>query len=149
MIHIVIPPLRERPGDVVVLARALWRVAASGVGSSARLTPSLLDVLAAYAWPGNVRELRNLVERLFYLHGEDRIEAVHVAAQFTPLPTSPAAMPLSLPLAEATDDFQREFIKRQILAAGGNMTVAAQRLGLHRSNFYRKLKQLGLEDQVQ
>ena len=145
-----LPPLRQRGGDVLLLAdHFLGQFSRQAGRPIPAWTEEARACLLEHTWPGNVRELRNLIERLFYLHGEERIEASHVAAQLTPLPATQAAISLSLPLAMATDEFQRDYIKRQIAAADGNMTVAAQRLGLHRSNFYRKLKQLGLDEQGQ
>ena len=98
-----------------------------------------------HPWPGNIRELRNLMERLAYLSTEDRIEAEDLAFILSPRGQTPLVADLSQPLAEATDRFQIEYIRRQIEQSGGNMSLAATRLGLHRSNLYRKMRQLGME----
>jgi len=70
-----------------------------------------------------------------------------VRPPFIMSPATPAAgaMSLDLPLADATQQFQSEYIKQHVQRARGNMTAAAEKLGLHRSNLYRKLRQLGME----
>src|SRR5207248_2781972 len=98
-------------------------------------------------WPGNIRELRNLMERLAYLSpdDQDKIDAADLAFVMSPDAAATGPLSLDLELADATREFQREYIKRHIDRARGNMTAAAEQLGLHRSNLYRKLRQLGLE----
>ena len=97
-----------------------------------------------HLWPGNVRELRNLMERLAYLLPGDTIEADDLAFILSPAGQSPAFVAPDLPLSEATDRFQIEYIKKAIERAKENMSLAAERLGLHRSNLYRKMRQLGM-----
>jgi len=65
-----------------------------------------------------------------------------------PSPRDTLAVEANLPLAEATARFQTAYIRRCIERVGGNMTLAAQQLGLHRSNLYRKMRQLGMLDQL-
>ena len=112
-----------------------------------KLTAAARKRLVAHAWPGNVRELRNLMERLAYLAPEeqDKIDAPDLAFIMSPDAAAAGPLSLDLPLTEATHAFQIEYIKRHIDRARGNMTAAAEKLGLHRSNLYRKMRQLGLE----
>ena len=140
VIHIVIPPLRERPGDVVVLARALWRVAASGVGSSARLTPSLLDVLAAYAWPGNVRELQNVLAAV----AVTAPRRGRVGPEWLPPLVRQSEAPALPTLSVARETFEREFVRDAVARAGGNHTKAARQMGLSRQGLLKMLLRLGL-----
>lgn len=100
--------------------------------------------LLEHPWPGNIRELRNLMERLAYMSVEDRIEADSLAFILSPRGQTPPAADFSRSLADATDYFQAEYIRHQIEGSGGNMSLAADRLGLHRSNLYRKMRQLGM-----
>ncbi len=102
------------------------------------------ETLEQHTWPGNIRELRNLMERLAYLLPGDTIEAEDVAFILSPGGQSPAFVAPDLPLADATDLFQVEYIRKAIERAKTNMSLAAQRLGLHRSNLYRKMRQLGM-----
>jgi Nif-specific regulatory protein len=74
----------------------------------------------------------------------DTIEAADLAFILSPVGQSPALVAPDLPLAEATDQFQIQYIKKAIERAKQNMSLAAERLGLHRSNLYRKMRQLGM-----
>ena len=91
-----------------------------------------------------LREARNLMERLAYLSAGDTIELADLSFILAPgadVPTVDA----NLPLSEATDRFQIEHIRRAIERSRGNMSDAARNLALHRSNLYRKMRQLGME----
>ena len=140
-----IPPLRERVGDVMLLAEHfLSDFSAKARRKMAQFSPAACKRLEAHPWPGNVRELRNLMERLAYLSTEDCIEAEDLAFILSPRGDTPLVADLDQPLTEATVQFQVEYIKRAIDQAKGNMSQAASRLGLHRSNLYRKMRQLGM-----
>jgi two-component system response regulator FlrC len=143
-----LPPLRERPGDILLLAeallddlgRALGRPAA-GIAQDARR--ALLD----YHWPGNVRELRNLLERAAILADGGLIVAEHLA--FRPLPpTTPAmraaAMPPDEPAPGDLIAVERSLIERAMAEARFNKSRAARQLGLTRAQLYAKLKRHGL-----
>ena len=142
-----LPPLRERGEDAALLAEHFLKIfSRQARREPPRLTDSARRRLLDHSWPGNVRELKNLVERLVFLCPEDQIDGEQLSAQISPLSAASAdQIPLSLPLAEATDRFQTEYIKKQIAAARDNMTLAAERLGLHRSNLYRKMRQLEMD----
>ena len=145
VVTLELPPLVERGEDVLLLAehflndfchRAHRKLLTLSAGARRRLEQHL--------WPGNVRELRNLMERLAYLLPGDTIEAEDLAFILSPAGQSPAFVAPDLPLSEATDRFQIEYIKKAIERAKENMSLAAERLGLHRSNLYRKMRQLGM-----
>ncbi|MFO0905460.1 MAG: sigma-54-dependent Fis family transcriptional regulator [Pirellulales bacterium] len=153
VVSLLLPPLRERGDDVLLLAHEFL----ADFSRKARRDPPALSasaerVLREHPWPGNVRELRNAMERLAFLGPEDRVDGDALAAHLSPLTRPLAADSTGLaaciqshePLADATLEFQRQYIRQQIDACGGNMTKAAARLGLDRPNLYRKLKQLGL-----
>jgi Nif-specific regulatory protein len=141
-----LPPLRQRGNDIVLLAEHFLndfcRRARRKIPS---LTAAARKRLMEHPWPGNVRELRNLMERLAYLSTEDRLEAEDLAFILSPRGQASPAVDLTRPLTEATDRFQIEYIRSHIEQSGGNMSLAATRLGLHRSNLYRKMRQLGME----
>jgi Nif-specific regulatory protein len=138
--------LRQRGNDIVLLAEHFLndfcRRARRKIPS---LTAAARKRLMEHPWPGNVRELRNLMERLAYLSTEDRIEAEDLAFILSPRGHASSSVDLTRPLTEATDRFQIEYIRSHIEQSGGNMSLAATRLGLHRSNLYRKMRQLGME----
>ena len=85
------------------------------------------------------------MERLAYLSAAERIDAGDLAFILAPRGQATPAVDLSQPLAEATTEFQREYVRRHVEQCGGNMSLAAGRMGLHRSNLYRKMRQLGME----
>jgi Nif-specific regulatory protein len=91
-----------------------------------------------------VRELRNLMERLAYLSTEDRIEADELAFILSPRGGTAPMTAVDRTLAEATHQFQVDYIRRAIEQAKGNMSEAASLMGLHRSNLYRKMRQLDM-----
>jgi Nif-specific regulatory protein len=138
--------LRSRGEDILLLAdhflgdfcrRARRKVPA--------ISPTARKRLLEHSWPGNIRELRNLMERLAYLSTEDRIDVEDLAFILSPRGQTPLLSDDRQPLTEATDQFQIEYIRRVIEQCRGNMSHAASRLGLHRSNLYRKMRQLGME----
>ncbi len=140
-----LPPLRERGQDVLLLAEHfLHEFSAKARRKPPRLTAAAGRRLVGHTWPGNIRELRNLMERLAYLLQGDKVEAEDVSFVVAPDPASTAVFALDQPLNAATRRFQAEYITRQVAAAAGNMSAAAERLGLHRSNLYRKMRQLGM-----
>ena len=88
--------------------------------------------------------LRNLMERIAYLAQGDQIDAEDLAFILAPGGETSPTLPLDFTLAAATGHFQAEYIKKHIESSGGNVSQAARRLGLHRSNLYRKMRQLGM-----
>ncbi len=140
-----LPPLRERGDDVLMLAEHfLADFCRKAHRKPLKFSAAARSRLEAHSWPGNIRELRNLMERLAYLSAGDRIEVEDLAFILSPGGESPALLATHLPLAQATDKFQIEYIKKNIDRAKGNMSEAAKRMGLHRSNLYRKMRQLGM-----
>jgi DNA-binding NtrC family response regulator len=146
VVTVDLPPLRSRGDDILLLAEQfLSDFCRRARRKTPQLTPVARKRLMEHPWPGNVRELRNLMERLAYLSAEDRVEAEDLAFILSPRGQTPLLSDFNQPLAEATDRFQTEYIRQQIQQTGGNMSLAAERLGLHRSNLYRKMRQLGME----
>lgn len=142
-----LPPLRDRPEDILPLAEFfLRRFAQQAKRPHLQLSAEARRRLQAHAWPGNIRELRNLMERMAFLTAGDRIEAQDLAFILSPDAASLGRPALDAGLEEATREFQRDFIRRCIRQAAENMTLAAEILGLHRSNLYRKMKQLEMKE---
>ena len=138
-----VPPLRERREDIPLLADHFLREFTTAYGRKPKeLTPDAYRVLTDYHWPGNVRELRNLIERIVILNPQVRIDARHI----------PLAAPRRQPpnsarfgsLQEVREAAEREYILRKLEETGGNITRAAEILGLERSNLYRKMRTLGI-----
>ena len=139
-----LPPLRERPEDLLPLARA-FAAELAGPEVPLVLAPGAEEALRAWPWPGNVRELRNFIERLNLLRGEGPLT---VTPESLAGPTSPPAAPQGLALGqksyrEHVDDFERTLIKAA-LEEGGSIAGAARLLQVDRGNLYRRIKALGL-----
>ncbi|MCL6506905.1 MAG: sigma-54 dependent transcriptional regulator [Bryobacteraceae bacterium] len=137
VVRILLPPLRERRGDVPLLAHYFVKKYNQRYNQSARLTESGLRALEEYTWPGNVRQLQHLMERLTILAPEGRIDqrAVREAIEQTQPREHPGET-----LAEA----EMEQIRKVLRATGGNKSRAARILGIERKTLYRKLERMGL-----
>jgi DNA-binding NtrC family response regulator len=132
-----IPPLRERAGDVPVLAQHFLKVYNGRYSLTSKLTDSGMKELQNFTWPGNVRQLQHLMERLTILAPQGRIDtdAVREAIAATePRENS----------SETLADAESEQIRRVMAAANGNKSRAARILGIERKTLYRKLERLGL-----
>jgi len=146
VVPIFVPPLRDRDSDVPVLAEHFMAEFAREYGRR----PKKLDAgaatgLRAYRWPGNVRELRNVIERLMIMVPGDTITAADLGfldVSLSAAPEAPGAPPV--PLHEARDRFEREYILRALAAQNGNISRTADVLGVERSNLYRKMRAFGI-----
>jgi two-component system response regulator FlrC len=141
---IALPPLRDRPGDILPLAEHLLARAARQLGRPGlALAASAREALAAYAWPGNVRELANVLERGAILAEGRELAAEHLRLGLgvTPAPVAPADTVFEGTLA----DIEREAIRRALAATGGHRKKAAARLGIGLRTLYEKLRDYKLE----
>jgi transcriptional regulator of acetoin/glycerol metabolism len=147
-----IPSLRERPGDVALLASHYLRHFRQQRGEiDEPLSPEVIECLTAYHWPGNIRELRNVIEAAVLLsNGEplrlDVLPPELLAGVSARRPTDDAA---GVPAADSSrastlDEAEREAIRRAIVAEQGNLTRAAKRLAIAKSTLYLKMQALGL-----
>jgi two-component system nitrogen regulation response regulator NtrX len=145
VIPFYVPPLRERREDIPLLADYFLREFTSAYGRKPKeLSPEAARMLQEYAWPGNVRELRNLMERIVIMNPQTRIEARHLPLGAARRPAS-AAPPAGLAsLQEVRQAAERDYIVAKLEETGGNVTRAAELLGLERSHLYRKMKALGI-----
>ena len=142
VVPIELPSLRDRGDDILLLAdHFLHEFCAKARRKPPTISAAAQKRLLNHGWPGNIRELRNMMERLAYLTDGEKIDATDL--DFVNSPASgDSTVPMDLPLTEATKKFQIDYIRRHIERAKGNMTDAASKMGLHRSNLYRKMKQL-------
>jgi two-component system response regulator HydG len=147
VLHVALPPLRSRGGDVIALAQHfLVQFARQSERPVLGISEAAARRLAAYPWPGNVRELRNSIERAVALTRFDHIAADDLPDRiknFEPRHVLVAGDDLEemAPLEEV----ERRYILRVLQAAGGNKSLAAQRLGVSRRTLYRKLGEYGVE----
>ncbi len=146
VVTLELPPLRSRGDDIIMLSEHfLGDFCRRARRKMPEISAAAKKRLMEHHWPGNVRELRNLMERLAYLTTGDRIEAEDLAFILSPRSRATTIDDLGQNLSDATGRFQIEYIRRTIEQLGGNMSRAAERLGLHRSNLYRKMRQLGMD----
>ncbi len=138
-VEVRLPPLRERPEDIPLLAaHFLARHAAKYRKPVTGFEASALNVLQTYAWPGNVRELDHVVERAVLLSRGTRVQPADLSCRPAP-GTGPAPDDLSL------EDLERLFIRKALDRHGGNVLRTARALGLSRSALYRRLQKHGLD----
>jgi DNA-binding NtrC family response regulator len=145
VIPLIVPPLRERPDDIVPLCRHFLEMHGKKQGREALvLDPDALEVALAHSWPGNVRELENVIERVVTLcpspvvSGDEFRRILDLGRQ-----PGQRATPAGRPGA-TVESAEREAIIRALQAAAGNQTKAAEALGIARNTLWRKLKKLGI-----
>jgi len=145
VMRIEVPPLRDRREDVERLLRhAGERVASRLDRPPLRFARSALEVLGGYAFPGNVRELENEVERLYAtLEPGEQAEARHLSPRIRE--SDPAAL---ASYGDALRAFKVQLVARALRDAGGSHAEAARRLGVHRSNLARMVRELGLRERA-
>ena len=141
--EIVLTSLASRPEDIIPLAKHfLDQVAGT---RKLNLSEGAQRELQSYHWPGEVSELKYVIEQLARSADQSQITADKVRA-YCRVADATQVDSADLPLSDATIEFQRAFIRQAIAEAEGNMTEAARRLGLHRTNFYRKMNQLQMTE---
>ncbi|WP_270936579.1 nitrogen assimilation response regulator NtrX [Falsiroseomonas oryzae] len=153
VVPLKIPPLRERREDIPALARHFMAKSVETSGMPPRdLTEDALAAMQAYDWPGNVRELRNLIDWLLIMAPGDAREPIRPdmlppqvgAAAPAVLKLDRSSEIMTLPLREARELFERQYLEAQLLRFGGNISRTAAFVGMERSALHRKLKFLGV-----
>jgi two-component system, NtrC family, nitrogen regulation response regulator NtrX len=154
VVPIRVPPLAERREDIADLVYYFMDQISQSSGLSKRIIgDDALAVLQSHDWPGNVRQLRNNVERLMILASGDA-DSVVTASMLPPdvgsmVPNMPNGNGgehlMGLPLREAREVFEREYLVAQISRFGGNISRTAEFVGMERSALHRKLKALGID----
>ena len=151
VVPVRMPALSERRDDIpLLIGYFMKRLSATSGLAMREIGDDAMAVLQSHSWPGNVRQLRNLVERLLILATEDAVQAI--SAEMLPPdlggdgPWSNGGreMVISLPLREAREIFEREYLLAQINRFGGNISRTATFIGMERSALHRKLKSLGV-----
>jgi transcriptional regulator with PAS, ATPase and Fis domain len=145
---VMIPPLRQRPEDVVALADRFLREFSKKLGREAQeLTPEALQMLRAYDWPGNVRELRNVIERAVILCETGQISPAYLPQEITRASGAPAdALDAGLWTGEPEplEVIEKRYIGRVLQFCDGNRSQAAQLLEIARSTLINKIKKYEL-----
>jgi len=145
-----IPALREHADDVHELLNFYIDYLVTHERLSYRhFSVAAQNRLRNYEWPGNIRELRNLVQRLLILGSGEEIEAAEIEQAVSAQPTAAReqgpAMPYDLPLREAREQFEKNYLMHQLVEVGGSVGKLAKRVGMERTHLYRKLRALGID----
>lgn len=153
VVPLAIPALRERREDIPPLAEHFFTRFSAGQGvPPPTIGEEAMAALQAYSWPGNVRQLRNVVERTVIMTPREnlaRIEADMLPPEILDSNVqadSRISAMMSVPLREARENFEREYLKVQISRFSGNISKTASYIGMERSALHRKLKLLGMSD---
>jgi DNA-binding NtrC family response regulator len=147
ILHLHLPPLRERPEDIAPLWAHFTRLHG---GEDVQTTPALLAALESRPWPGNIRELRNLNQRLVVLRTSARLDVADLARADAAGQGPTAAPPGGLALGALGDghlslpDLEREMVRQALARCGGNKSKAAKSLGIPRHVLIYRLKKFGL-----
>jgi two-component system, NtrC family, nitrogen regulation response regulator NtrX len=153
VVPIRVPPLAERREDVPELVEHFMDQISQATGlPKRRIGTDAMAVLQTHDWPGNVRQLRNNVERLMILAGGDADAVItadmlpqDVGAMVPAMPKGGGEQLMGMPLREAREAFEREYLRAQISRFGGNISRTAEFVGMERSALHRKLKALGMD----
>ncbi len=151
VVPVQVPPLREHLEDISALIEYFSEAISGQTGIPVKtFSEKAIGAMKAYGWPGNVRQLRNVVEWVMIMNSnsaEDVIETDHLPPEINPT-NSPAGNSelninfMDLPLREAREMFERDYLLSQVKRFGGNISKTAEFIGMERSAFHRKLKSL-------
>jgi DNA-binding NtrC family response regulator len=153
VVEIVLPPLRQRPEDIPLLAeRFLDQIAERLTRERKRMSEEAVARLMRHPWPGNVRELRNAVEQATVLSSGARIEAEDLRLDILPSGAPPAdfvdtSAPFRDAKQHAIEDFERSYLLRALREHGGNISRTAEAIGMVRQSLQQKIRELGLRDE--
>lgn len=141
VVSLELPPLRDRPDDIPVLAESFLRSATERMGlPPIPPTPELVSALVGRAWPGNVRELANEIDSLVALSDQGELDLSTLGGSSGVTKSAPA----SGTLKERMDAYERQLLEEALAAADGNRTEAARALGIGRATLHDKLRKHGL-----
>jgi two-component system NtrC family response regulator len=140
VVQIMLPPLRERRGDIPLLAQSfLLQFAAQSGRTDLAFAPEAVRALVHHGWPGNVRELQNRVRRAVIMSGGKRLSAQDLELDH------PTAPPLGVSLREARESLEREMIRKALKKHSGKITAAAVELSISRPTLYELMDKLGIQ----
>ncbi|WP_370319162.1 sigma-54-dependent transcriptional regulator [Oricola sp.] len=153
VVPIEVPPLADRREDIPMLVQTFMKQISEHTGIRPKfIGDDAMAVLQAHDWPGNIRQLRNNIERLMILTRDEPDDTVigveklpsEIGENLPRAPTSDDAHIMALPLREARERFERDYLLAQISRFGGNISRTAEFVGMERSALHRKLKSLGV-----
>jgi len=143
VVHVKIPPLRDRTGDIPILVHHFIKTFNEKYSRKVKsLAPECMEMLTAYDWPGNVRELENIVERAFALNCDHEITTENLPPRF--LQPRPTTRPTRVGAMPTIEEMEKQLIERALRESGGNKGKAADMLGVGRKTIYRKIRKYGI-----
>ncbi len=157
VVPIFLPPLRDREGDIPALAMAFLDRYCRKIDIEAkRFSPEAMRMMESYSWPGNVRELRNIVERLAILSDGAVIEARHLPDEIRQTPVLPTVSSVPDTWEElkrlkqevrdaAVEQLERRFLHKMLSRHDGNVSHAAEAVGMQRTNFHALMRKYGIK----
>ncbi len=158
VVPIYLPPLRERRGDIPRLAVTFLERFAKKLGVDVKgFTPETMFLMENYGWPGNVRELRNIVERIAILCDWEHVEPRHLPPEIRQQVPTRTSTATQLPASwedfkrlkhqvreSAVQDLERRFLEEALERSGGNVSRAAEAVGIQRTNFHALMRKYGI-----
>ena len=142
VIDIHLPALKDRPGDIALLAsRFLKEFSAANGGAVKGIDPKAMKALEDYSWPGNVRQLRNVIEKMVVLSSGQTLGVADLPVEITEAPAAQATAGTGTGGAITLADAEKERILAALAAAGNNKSRAAEVLGISRRTLHRKLNE--------
>jgi two-component system nitrogen regulation response regulator NtrX len=147
--EINVSPLKDRVSDIPLLVEYFSEKISTNYNLQKLNIDTNNDYLLNYDWPGNIRELRNLIERIAILlpEGTDKISnIIKESLKTDDIKNTPSQNSLSIPLKEARENFEKEYLTIQLKKFNGNISKTADFIGMERSALHRKLKGLGIKE---
>ncbi len=145
---IILPPLRERKGDIPLLVEHFLKRLRKAGTMAAGVSPEAMELLCAYRWGGNVRELENVIERAAILSGGEEIRPEHLPLDLRPRPAEGRAGALAekqLTFREARGRFERQYLETLLTEHRGSVASAAKAAGISRAHFYELIKKHSMD----
>lgn len=152
VVPIEVPPLRIRSMDIPSLVQHFLKVLSPDSQSIPKIAPATMAVMTSYSWPGNVRQLRNLIEWIIIMHPGKMVVPDMLPPELTKGDTLDADLmekASTLPLRQAREMFERNYLSNQLGRFSGNVSRTADFVGMERSALHRKLKSLGVDARIE
>lgn len=146
VVPIQLPPLRDRPGDIPLLADYYLRNFNKAIGKGfAGFSSDALEKMVGYAWPGNIREFRNLIERAVILSKGQYVDRIDIPTQRTPSVTASEAASGEMEMKDVVGVAEREYLVGLLKRFNGNITDTARQAGVNARTIHRKMKEFEID----
>jgi two-component system response regulator AtoC len=141
VISLALPPLRQRKGDIPLLAAHFWKMYSDKIGREPQpLSPEVMDALCSYHWPGNVRELQNVIQQVAVLSDSEKIQPEDLPIMLAHPTIAGKQKSFAQRKASVIAEFEKHYLTDLLKSHRGNVTHAAQEAGKDRRAFGRLIK---------